>query len=86
MTRIDDTPSASAGARKKSDKPALFVIPSLTVESLTLDEMRILRAYRRFDNDSQEFWLESMEACAKNPGCGLRPIKPDLRLVAGGGA
>jgi hypothetical protein len=84
--RIDDTPSASAGATKKSDKPALLAIPSLTAEGLTLDEMRILRAYRRFDNDSQGFWLRSMESCAKQPGCGLRPIKPDLRLVAGGGA
>jgi hypothetical protein len=53
---------------------------------LSPEEMRIIRAYRKFDDDSQVFWLEGMEACARKPECGLRAKKSELRLVAGGAA
>jgi len=53
---------------------------------LTPDEMRVIRAYRKFDDDSQGFWLDSMEVCARKPECGLRAKKSELRLVAGGAA
>lgn len=70
---------------KKTAKPALQVA-AISSGSLTPVEMRLICAYRKFDDDRQEFWLLGMETCAKDPGCGLRAIKPELRLVSGGAA
>lgn len=56
------------------------------IVALTPDEMQLVRAYRKFVDDTQGFWLEAMEEASKNPECGLRANRPELRVIAGGAA
>lgn len=47
---------------------------------MTPSEMRLIRAYRKYTDELQDFWLRSLEVSAPNE----QPKAHGLRLIAGG--
>jgi hypothetical protein len=53
---------------------------------LTPSEVRLIRAYRKLCDDSQELMLDTAEICAINPMLMRPQAKPQFRVFTGGRA